>query len=173
MMKKKKNTEIKQKAYTPISQEKYDKLMKEYKPDGYSLDYFFSEKGNGILFCTSRSTHAAYLINTNEKEAVQLVDDNGRMVAFTLDDVDPRVIEMDVDSCNAENLIARYRFYVYDFCGGQAQVDWTIMPDGRYFADEDGYGAEDCTELTATGIIDMHGIMIKPFRVISRSKPRK
>ena len=171
---KKKNAEIKQKAYTPISQEKYDKLMKEYKPDGYSWDYNFSQKGNGILFCTSRSTHAAYLINTHEKEAVQLVDDNGRMVAFTLDDVDPIVIEMDVDSCNAENLIARYRFYVYDFCGGQAQVDWTIMPDGRYFADdEDGYGAEDCTELTATGIIDMHGIMIKPFRVISRSKPRK
>ena len=170
---KKKNAEIKQKAYTPISQGKYDKLMKEYKPDGYSWDYSFSEKGNGILFCTSRSTHDAYLINTHEKEAVQLVDDNGRMVAFTLDDVDPIVIEMDVDTCNAENLIARYRFYVYDFCGGQAQVDWTIMPDGRYFADEDGYGAEDCTELTATGIIDMHGIMIKPFRVISRSKPRK
>lgn len=117
------------KAKNIYSQEKYDKLMKEYKPDGYSWDYSFSEKGNGILFCTSRSTHAAYLINTNEKEAVQLIDDNGRMIAFTLDDVDPKVIEMDVDSCNAENLIARYRFYVYDFHGGQAQVDWTVMPD--------------------------------------------
>lgn len=127
-------------------------------------------KGNGILFCTSRSTHAAYLINTKEKEAVQLVDDNGNMVAFTLDDVDPKVIEMDVDSCNAKNLIARYRFYVYDFHGGQVLVDWTVMPDGRYFADEDGYGAEDCTELTATGIIDIHGVMINPFTVISRSK---
>lgn len=80
---------------------------------------------------------------------------------------------MDVDSCNTENLIARYRFYVYDFRGEQAQIDWTIMLDGRYFADEDGYGTEDCTELTATGIIDIHGIMIKTFRVISRSKPRK
>lgn len=66
----KKNMEIKQKAYTPISQEKYDKLMKEYNPDGYSWGYSFSEKGNDILFCTSRNTHAAYLINTNEKEAV-------------------------------------------------------------------------------------------------------
>ncbi|MBQ0142003.1 MAG: hypothetical protein KBT06_04265 [Prevotellaceae bacterium] len=117
------------KAKNIYSQEKYDKLMKEYKPDGYSWAYSFSEIGNGILVCTSRSTHAAYLINTNEKEAVQLIDDNGRMIAFTLDDVDPKVIEMDVDSCNAENLIARYRFYVYDFHGGQAQVDWTVMPD--------------------------------------------
>ncbi|MBQ0058012.1 MAG: hypothetical protein KBT20_10195 [Bacteroidales bacterium] len=171
-MKKEKN-ETKPKGYTTISQEKYDKLMKEYKPDGYSWKYFFSEKGNGILFCTSRSTHAAYLINTTEKEAVQLIDDNGRMVAFTLEDVDPKVIEMDVDSCNAENLIARYRFYVYDFRGGQAQVDWTVMPDGRYFADEDGYGAEECAELTATGIIDIHGVMIKPFTVISCSKRKK
>lgn len=172
-MNRKTSPKPKQKTYTLINQEKYDTLIEKYHSDGYSWDYFFSEKGNVILFCTSRSTHAAYLINTTEKEAVQLVDDNGRMVAFTLEDVDPEVIEMDVDSCNAEDLIARYRFYVYDFRGEQAQVDWTVMPDGRYFADEDSYGAEDCTELTATGIIDIHGIMIKPFNLASRTIRKK
>lgn len=44
-MNKKTSSKPKQKAYTTISQEKYDKLMKEYKPDSYSWDYFFSEKG--------------------------------------------------------------------------------------------------------------------------------
>lgn len=163
-----KNSKTKQRSLTTIPKGKYNKLMSEYQSGDYSREYMFFERGNGIFFCTSRNTHAAYLINTNEKEAIQLVNDNGKMVAFRLDDVAPEVIEMDVDSCNAKNLIARYRFYVYDFREGQAQVDWTVMPDGRYFADEDGYGAEHCQELTATGIIDIHGVMIKPFTVASR-----
>ena len=46
---------------------------------------------------------------------------------------------------------------------GKAVVEWTICPDGRYFADEDGFGAEDCDELTATAVIDRKGQVLIPF----------
>ena len=146
----------------------YEYLMLEHDDEGYNDRYSFFDQGEGMVFCAKYNTDAVYLINTNEEKVIQLVDEEGNMVAFTKDDVDESVIKLDVDSDNAANLKAHYRFFVYNFKNGQAEVEWTVMPDGRYFADEDGFGAENCSELIAVAIINKDGKLLKPFKPLPR-----
>ena len=146
----------------------YEYLMLEHDDEGYNDRYSFFNQGEGMVFCTKYNTDAVYLINTNEEKLIQLVDEEGNMVAFTKDDVDESVIKLDVDSDNAANLKAHYRFFVHNFKNGQAEVEWTVMPDGRYFADEDGFGAEHCSELIAVAIINKDGKLLKPFKPLTR-----
>lgn len=146
----------------------YEYLMLEYNCEGYNDRYSFFEQSEGMVFCIKYNTDAVYLINTNEKKVIQLVDEYGNMVAFTKDDVDESVVRLDVDSDNAANLKAHYRFFVYNFKNGQAVVEWTVMPDGRYFADEDSFGAEHCSELIAGAIINKDGKLLKPFTPLPR-----
>ena len=117
-----------------------------------------------MLFLESRTGYQGLLGDKKNGDVVELVDKDGYMVAFTLEDVSQSVIDRDVVTGNARSLLARYRFFVYEFKGGKAVVEWTICPDGRYFADEDGFGAEDCDELTATAVIDRKGQVLVPFR---------
>lgn len=151
-----------------LLQEDYEYLMLEYNDKGYNDRFSFFNQGEGMLFCTKYNTDAVYLINTKDEKVIPLVDELGNMVAFTKDDVDESVIRLDVDSDNAENLIAHYRFFVYDFKNGQAEVEWTVMPDGRYFEDEDGFGAEHCSELIAGSIINKEGKLLEPFKPLPR-----
>ena len=146
----------------------YEYLMLEHDDEGYNDRYSFFDQGEGMVFCAKYNTDAVYLINTNEEKVIQLVDEEGNMVAFTKDDVDESVIKLDVDSDNAANLKAHYRFFVYNYKNGQAEVEWTVMPDGRYFADEDGFGAENCSELIAVAIINKDGKLLKPFKPLPR-----
>jgi len=44
-------------------------------------------------------------------------------------------------------------------------VEWTLQPDGRYFEDEDGFGAENCEEITLYSYIDTNGIFTEPFKL--------
>ena len=43
---------------------------------------------------------------------------------------------------------------VSQFEDGKAKIKWTLYPDDRYFADEDGYGMGDKDEAIATAVID-------------------
>lgn len=42
---------------------------------------------------------------------------------------------------------------------------WQIQPDGRYWADEDGFGIEDDLEVTLYTYVDQHGQFTGPFRI--------
>lgn len=42
---------------------------------------------------------------------------------------------------------------------------WQIQPDGRYWADEGGFGIEDDLEVTLYTYIDQHGQFTGPFRI--------
>lgn len=142
----------------------YAYLMKEFQSSRHGDFYSFEHLGDGMLFCQKCKSHAVYLINTKKEKAFELVDDYGNMVGFSANDVDPSVIERDTDSENASNLKAYYRFWIYDFNGGVANIEWTVMPDGRYFADEDGFGAENYKELVVKSQIDTDGKLLEPFK---------
>lgn len=58
----------------------------------------------------------------------------------------------------------RFRFWIYDYRDGKASVEWMLQPDGRYFADEEGFGAEECEEITLYSYIDTNGIFTEPFK---------
>lgn len=118
---------------------------------------------DGMLFLESRTGYQCLLVDKKNGDVVELVDKEGNMVAFTLEDVSQSVIDRDVETGNARALLARYWFFVHEFKGGKAAVEWTICPDGRYFADEDGFGGDDCDELTVTAVIDRKGKVLVPF----------
>lgn len=53
-----------------------------------------------------------------------------------------------------------------DFKDGLCAISWTLYPDGRYFADDDGFGMEDNNEEVVYAIIDTELNIIEPFRPI-------
>ena len=52
------------------------------------------------------------------------------------------------------------------FKDGLCAISWMLYPDGRYFADEDGFGMEDNDEEEVYAIIDIDLNIIEPFRPI-------
>lgn len=125
--------------------------------------YMCFDRKEGMLFLEARTGRQCLLVDKRDKHVVELVDKDGRIVAFTPEDVSPSVITRDVETGNARALIARYRFFVYEFKDGRAEVEWTVCPDGSFFADGDGFGAEDCKELTVKAVINRKGEVLVPF----------
>lgn len=52
------------------------------------------------------------------------------------------------------------------FKNGLCAISWTLYPDGRYFADEDGFGMEDNAEEVIYGIINTNLEFVEPFRPV-------
>ena len=57
----------------------------------------------------------------------------------------------------------RFGFWIYGFQDGKALVSWTLQPDGRYFEDDDGFGSEDCEEITLYSYLNENGEFTEPF----------
>lgn len=57
----------------------------------------------------------------------------------------------------------RFAFWVGDYKDGRASVSWMLQPDGRYFEDEDGFGAEHCVEICLYSCLDEDGNFTEPF----------
>ena len=125
--------------------------------------YMCFDRKEDMLFLEARTGRQCLLVDKRDKHVVELVDKDGRMVAFTPEDVSPSVVTRDVETGNARALVARYRFFVYEFKDGRAEVEWTVCPDGSFFSDGDGFGAEDCKELTVKAVINRKGEVLVPF----------
>lgn len=69
----------------------------------------------------------------------------------------------------ATELYFGYPSFIYSFNQGVALVCWQLVPDGRYYMDEDGYGMEDDNEVNIYGVIDRTGKVIVPFRLTNDS----
>lgn len=69
---------------------------------------------------------------------------------------------------NARNKAVRYaRINRWDgFKHGLCAISWMLYPDGRYFADSDGFGMEDNDEEEVYAIINTELDIIEPFRPI-------
>ena len=52
------------------------------------------------------------------------------------------------------------------FKDGLCAISWMLYPDGRYFADSDGFGMEDNDEEEVYAIIDTNIDIVEPFRPI-------
>lgn len=50
-----------------------------------------------------------------------------------------------------------------DFIDGYCAFCWTLHPDGRYFADSDGYGAEDDDEVVIYTILNNNFEVVVPW----------
>lgn len=89
------------------------------------------------------------------KDGILLVSDN---------EIDFEAINKGCPNFNGSKWV-QYRFGRYNsFRNGVCAICWTIYPDGRYFADEDGFGMEDNDEENAYCIINKDLEIIVPFQ---------
>lgn len=60
-----------------------------------------------------------------------------------------------------------YPSFILGYHNGIAKVQWQLIPDGRYWMDEDGYGMTSDVELNIYGFIDQNANIISKFRYYS------
>lgn len=121
--------------------------------------------GEGMAFF-GNSRGPLFIANTETNKVKQLVDEHGKVVGFTKDDIDYESLE------GIEHTGDAYRMEVHyagmgrydDFRDGKCRISWMLYPDGRYFADEDGFGMEDNDEVKICCTIDKDFNVLEPFR---------
>ena len=127
---------------------------------GEGMTFFFGEGWrNYELHIANTFTGKIRKLSTTEGEL--LVDD---------DDIDYDLIAKKCENgiCNARAKALRYAgINRWDgFKDGLCAISWMLYPDGRYFADSDGFGMEDNDEEEVYAIIDTDLNIVEPFRPI-------
>ena len=143
----------------------YDDLMADMKKSEETADYYYSDMGCGMLCFTNKSydSKQRILVNTALQKAYTVVDNDGSLVSFTKDDIDWDSVGELENNHNAYSLKACYYFGIGEYKDGKACVHWMLYPDGRYFADEDGFGMKDNDEVNVCGVIDTECRVVVKF----------
>ena len=103
------------------------------------------------------------IINKETGKTRQLVSESGSLMVAD-NEIDFNAIKKGCPDFNGRKSV-RYWFGRYnDFRNGICAICWTIHPDGRYFADEDGFGMEDNDEEKVYCIINKDLEIIVPFQ---------
>ena len=127
--------------------------------------------GNGmaIFFGKGWRNYELHIANTLTGKIRKLSTIDGELLVDD-DDIDYDAI---VKLCenglhNARNKEIRYAgINRWDgFKDGLCAISWMLYPDGRYFADSDGFGMEDNDEEEVYAIIDTNLMIVEPFRPI-------
>jgi len=127
----------------------------ECHPWGENLMFVKDENGDG------------FLVNTKTGK-VRQISTPGFVVGFSDDEIDFATIDKMPHSHNAHPRVMNYGGVSWwDRCQhGLIALGWTLYPDGRYFADEDGFGMEDNDELTVYCVMNDNLEVIRPFTIV-------
>lgn len=150
------------------SKELYKTLSADFKTE---RRFYFAERGEGMMQAREKDFRRMFLVNNNTKEAWELLAANGR---FSFWDASAVEIASAFNlpyraQRNAVELIAPYHFGINEFKDGVAYLSWTLQPDGRYYADEDGFGVEDDDEINFYAFIDTQANILIPFQSMDDS----
>ena len=138
-------------ANPPVQKEPHFKLG-----DGFYFE--FNEVPNGM---GGYRMINVYLLKTDNPSFRRcIVDERGMIENF------PGIVEGDWKKSLEFPLDRKtqFRFWIYHYKDGKAAVEWMLQPDGRYFEDEDGFGGENCKEVTLHSYIDTNGFFTEPFK---------
>ena len=121
---------------------------------GFSHSYSYGLRENPeIIFTSDR---------TGRQKAI--TDKTGRFVGF------PGIVKekewtshLTEEGCLEP--VIRYRTEFGKFDEHSYIIRWQVQPDGRYWADEDGFGMTPDEEITLYALLDLDGNYIGPFRV--------
>ena len=109
------------------------------------------------------------IINKETGKARQLVSEDGTLLVAD-NEIDFDATNKGCPDFNGCKWV-RYWFGRYDnFRNGVCAIGWTVYPDGRYFADEDGFGMEDNDEEKIYCIINKDLEIIVPFQPMNDVK---
>lgn len=150
------------------SKELYKLLSAEFKTE---KNFSFVSRGEGMMQGREKATHRVFLVNTNTHEAWDLTTSSGHFSFWDKSAVEIAAI-FDLPYRAQRNAVAlRTPFYfgINEFKDGVASVSWTLQPDGRYYADEDGFGMEDDEEIDFTAFIDQSANILIPFQLMDDS----
>lgn len=101
------------------------------------------------------------------RRLITLVE-HGEVKFLTEADIEPSALRLIKQQCPYLAFKAHYRFWVFPFTDSKAAVEWTVRPDGNYYADSDGFGMTDDKEITLHGFINTKGRPIGQFRLYKR-----
>lgn len=145
----------------------FDELMADLEKSDDLADYYHRDMGYGMLRFSNRSygNKQVFIVNPATKKVYPISEANGKLVGFTLDDIDWDNVNQLEHNGDAKRLVADYGgLSIGDYQNGIACVDWMLYPDGRYFADEDGFGMEDNDEVYISAYIDTECKVLVKFQ---------
>ena len=125
--------------------------------------------GMALFFGEGWRNYELYVANTLTGKIRKLSTTDGELLVND-DDIDHATI---FKLC--ENGIGNARAKAIRYAGinrwdgfkdGLCAISWMLYPDGRYFADSDGFGMEDNDEEEVYAIIDTNLDIVEPFRSI-------
>ena len=121
--------------------------------------------GMAFFFVKNKGLYIANMINGK----IRKFSSNGNLLVDDCDiDFDAIAKVCTNGLHNARNKEIRYAgINRWDgFKDGLCAISWMLYPDGRYFADSDGFGMEDNDEEEVYAIIDTNLVIVEPFRPI-------
>lgn len=137
----------------------------EANPSRYEIRQLLGDK---ILRIDSSDGSMWLCRNDNGTRRLITLVEHGEVKFLTEADIEPSAMRLIKQQCPHFAFKARYRFWVFPFTGSKAAVEWTVRPDGRYYADSDGFGMTDDKEITLHGFINTKGRPIGQFRLYRR-----
>jgi hypothetical protein len=132
--------------------------------------------GYGMLRFSNRSygNKQIFIVNPALKKVYPISEPNGHLVGFTLDDIDWDNVNQLENNYDAKRLVADYGgLSIGHYQDGLAYVSWMLYPDGRYFADEDGFGMEDNDEVNISAYIDTQCRVVVKFQDMEDDEKRR
>lgn len=126
---------------------------------------------NKYLVC---EPHSEYLfkvdytvIFTNEKKNInkRIVDQDGNIIGFPGVDY-TEVLKAELGNGDIDPVV-KYEAIFEKIDDGRLIMVWTVRPDGRYWMDSWGFGAEDYESLSLYTYIDLDGNFTMPFKLYS------
>ena len=132
------------------------KSMIKKKPTHFSI---YNKQENMLLVIRKKSGNC-YLIDKAKQTAIELVDINNNITAFSLDDIDKAVFEnkkYEEHRSSIEGMHTNVRLNIGDFHNGVAEIKWLIEKGGYIPYDENGYGFEEWPDVSIYGEIRNDG----------------
>lgn len=144
----------------------YEELIAELEKRDDDRDFNYKDKGCGMICFWSKAwgNKQTLLVNTELKKVYPITASDGTLVGFTQDDIEWDNVNQLENNGDARRRKACYSFGIGDYRDGVACVNWMLYPDGRYFADEYGFGMEDNDEVNVSAYIDTECRVLVKFQ---------
>ena len=154
----------------------FEDLMADWEKSDDEADYYHRDMGCGMLRFSNRSygNKQIFIVNPAIKKVYPISEPNGKLIAFTHEDIDWDSVNQLEHNGDARRLVAGYGgLSIGEYQDGLAYVSWMLYPDGRYFADEDGFGMEDNDEVNIAAYIDTQCRVVVKFQDMEDDGKRK
>lgn len=154
----------------PESEE--EKLYKTLMTDSYRTNSYrrenLGENMESISTLVIDYWKQRYLLDHERKIALEIMNEYQLWSHFTHNDIDwDSLKNLDEEALHqARNLSAYYPSFIHNYENGVAEVSWQLIPDGRYWMDEDGYGVTSDVETPVYAMVDKNLNVLVKFRFI-------